>query len=48
MYRKNFDEEGNICSIQRLTDMASIPCNEENCDYQDYLAWVAEGNTPEE
>ena len=28
-------------------DMAFIPVNEENIDYQEYLAWVAEGNTPE-
>ena len=25
----------------------SIPLNSENTDYQDYLAWVAEGNTAE-
>ena len=24
-----------------------IPFNEENTDYQTYLAWVAEGNTAE-
>ena len=24
-----------------------IPFNEENTDYQEYLAWVAEGNTAE-
>ena len=24
-----------------------IPFNEENADYQAYLAWVAEGNTAE-
>jgi len=24
-----------------------IPINEENADYQEYLKWVAEGNTPE-
>jgi hypothetical protein len=24
-----------------------IPINEENADYQEYLAWVAEGNTTE-
>jgi hypothetical protein len=23
-----------------------IPINPENTDYQDYLKWVAEGNTP--
>jgi len=25
-----------------------IPMNEANTDYQQYLEWVAEGNTPEE
>jgi len=25
----------------------SIPINPDNTDYQAYLAWVAEGNTPE-
>ena len=24
-----------------------IPLDEENTDYQDYLAWVAKGNTAE-
>ena len=28
-------------------DKAFIPVNEENIDYQEYLAWVAEGNTAE-
>jgi hypothetical protein len=23
-----------------------IPISEDNTDYQEYLAWVAEGNTP--
>ena len=27
--------------------LISIPINEENTDYQEYLEWVAEGNTPE-
>jgi len=33
--------------ILRKTDNAYIPKNENNTDYQEYLAWVAEGNTAE-
>jgi hypothetical protein len=25
----------------------TVPINEANTDYQEYLEWVAEGNTPE-
>lgn len=25
-----------------------IPCDERNADYQDFLAWVAAGNTAQE
>ena len=42
------DEEGNEAQcILRKEDGAFIPFNEENIDYQAYLAWVAEGNTAE-
>ena len=32
----------------RANDKVGIPFDESNTDYQSYLAWVAEGNTPEE
>ena len=34
--------------IEGKTDNSFIPLDSDNKDYQEYLAWVAEGNTPEE
>jgi len=34
-------------SIKRLPDNAYIPFDPANTDYQQYLKWLAEGNTPE-
>ena len=50
MYKQINDIDGNLDTsvIIRLLDNASIPTDEANTDYQEYLEWVAEGNTPEE
>lgn len=37
----------NSGNILRLSDGAWIPIDEGNRDYQEYLAWIAAGNTPE-
>jgi hypothetical protein len=34
-------------TIKRIADSSYIPMDEANTDYQAYLKWVAEGNTPE-
>ena len=37
---------GEPCVVQRLSDNAFIPFDPDNTDYQQYLRWLEEGNTP--
>tara|TARA_B100000073_G_scaffold229236_1_gene191267 strand:- start:2403 stop:2570 length:168 start_codon:yes stop_codon:yes gene_type:complete len=48
-YKKIKNPIGEVYSdlILRKEDNAFIPFDEANTDYQNYLAWVAEGNTAE-
>jgi hypothetical protein len=48
MYKLNKPVLGNVkpTSVIRLTDNACIPFDPANTDYQAYLKWLEEGNTP--
>tara|TARA_Y100000401_G_C8126209_1_gene127782 strand:+ start:279 stop:440 length:162 start_codon:yes stop_codon:yes gene_type:complete len=49
-YKKVKDVKGNVYTdqIKRISDSAWIPFDPANTDYQEYLEWVAEGNSPQE
>tara|TARA_R110000772_G_C12956064_1_gene402806 strand:+ start:366 stop:518 length:153 start_codon:yes stop_codon:yes gene_type:complete len=47
MYKLDKNYIGDIVSVTRLSDNASIPFDPANRDYQEYLEWVDAGNTPE-
>ena len=40
-------ETNTVLKTDDSTKTVSIPFDEGNTDYQEYLLWVAEGNTPE-
>jgi hypothetical protein len=48
MYKqlKQFNGELDQHTILRTDDNAVIPFSEANTDYQEYLKWLSEGNTP--
>ena len=46
MYKLIKNSEGLVNVVQRIADNTFIPFAPDNTDYQAYLKWVAEGNTP--
>jgi hypothetical protein len=47
MYKLLMNGEGEINTVFNRASNSYIPFDENNTDYRNYLAWVAEGNTPE-
>ena len=47
MYELQKNSLGEVCAVTIVGQNISIPFDPDNTDYQEYLKWLAEGNTPE-
>jgi hypothetical protein len=46
MYKLKTNSFGEVNVVIRIKDNACIPFDPANTDYQAYLKWLEEGNTP--
>lgn len=46
MYKLIYDFNGQVCSVQKISTTEFIPISEDNPDYQEFIKWNAEQETP--
>jgi hypothetical protein len=46
-YKLQNNLAGQACAVTIVGQNISIPFDQDNTDYQEYLKWLEEGNTPE-